>query len=125
MSGSTTRLLAGTVSFTINDETWNAVDGVEYRPSTVERVTLKGQSAVEGYSEVPREGMISGNLRNRSDKTVQSLNALGDADITVQAANGTTVLGIGMWQVGDIKVTTREGTFNVQFESDNVVEQLP
>jgi hypothetical protein len=123
MSGSTSRLLAGIVSFTIDGAPWNAVDAVEYTPTMVTRETLKGQSAVEGFSEMPQQGRIAAQLRDRADATVQSLNAVTNSTIVIQAANGKTVTGSGMWQVGDIRVGTKEGTFSIEFESDIVTEQ--
>lgn len=124
MSGSVSRLVGGIVSFTIDGAPWNAVDGVEYTPTMVIRETAKGQSAVEGFTEMPGQGRIAATLRDRGDATVQSLNAVTNSTIVVQAANGKTVTGTGMWQVGDIKVGTKEGTFSIEFESDIVTEQL-
>ncbi len=123
MSGTTSRRLSGVVSFTVNGAPWDSVDNIQYRPSMTERSTVKGQSRVEGYSEMPMEGFIKGALRDRGDATVQSLNDLTGASVVVIAANGKAVIGGGMWQVGEITVGTKEGTFDIQFDSDYVVEQ--
>src|SRR5579875_3037520 len=109
MSGSNMRL-AGVVAFTINGATWNVVGDLEYSPTTVLRETIKGQSAVEGYSEMPQEGSISANLRDQGGTTVYSLNQLANATIIAQLANGKTVYGTPMWQVGEIDVNTQEGS---------------
>lgn len=121
MAGS--RLLGGIVSFTIDGDTWNAVDAVEYTPTMVLRETAKGQSAVEGYTEMPEAGRIAATLRDRGDQTVLSLNGVTSSTIVVQAANGKTITGSGMWQTGQIRVATKEGTFSIEFESDIVTEQ--
>ena len=116
--------LAGIVSFSIDGAVWNVTDACEYTPNMAERTTLKGQSAVEGYSEMPKEGRISATLRDRGDATVQSLNGLTNSTIVVQAANGKTITGAGMWQTGDIRVATKEATFTIEFEGPQVTEQV-
>lgn len=126
MSGtSTTKRLAGVASLTIDGDSWDIVGDLEYSPTTVVRETLKGQTAVEGYSEMPQQGYLSMRLRDRSDATVYSLNQKSSAQVTAQLANGKTVYGYGMWQVGEIGVNTQEATFSIRFESGEVVEALP
>lgn len=117
------KLLAGIVVFTIDGAPWDVVDALEYTPTMAARETMKGQSRVEGFSEMPEQGRISATLRDRGDATVQSLNALTNSQIVAQAANGKTITGSGMWQVGEIKVGTKEGSFSIAFESDIVTEQ--
>lgn len=122
MSGTNLRL-AGIVSLTINSDVWNVVGPLKYRPTFVERETLRGQSAVEGYSEMPQSGLISVVLRDRGDTTVGYLNSLTNVNVTALAANGKTITGFPMWQTGDIQVDTKEGTFDVTFEGPIVTEQ--
>lgn len=121
MSG-TSRRLAGVVALTINGDAWDVAGDLEYSPSTVVRETMKGQSRVEGYSEMPQQGFISMNLRDRADAAVFDLNQATDVTIVAQLANGKTVYGSGMWQVGEIGVRTQEATFTIRFESDSVTE---
>ncbi len=126
MSGTrTTKRLAGVASITIDGDAWDIVGDLEYSPTTVTRETLKGQTAVEGYSEMPMEGFISMRLRDRADATVYSLNGKTSTQIIAQLANGKTVYGYGMWQVGELGVNTQEATFSIRFESGEVVESLP
>jgi hypothetical protein len=121
MSG-TSRRLAGVASFTIDGDPWDEVGDLEYSPSTVTRETLKGQTAVEGFSEMPQQGYISANLRDRPDETVYSLNGITSSTIVAILANGKTVYGTGMWQTGEIGVRTQEASFSIRFESDSVTE---
>jgi hypothetical protein len=122
MSGSTSRRIAGIISLTINGDTWDVVGDWEYSPVTVTRETMKGQSRVEGYSEMPNQAYMSGRMRDRSDATVYSLNGMTDATLVAQLANGKTVYGSSMWQTGEIGVNTQDGVFTIRFESDSVVE---
>lgn len=114
--------LAGIVSFVVDGDTWDVVGDCEYSTSTTARETVKGQSRVEGYSEMPQQGHISANLRDRRDQTVLSLNQKTNSTIVVQAANGKTVFLAGGWQVGEIAMRTQEASFNIRFESNTVIE---
>ncbi|WP_428492163.1 phage tail tube protein [Rhodopila sp.] len=114
--------LAGIVAMTIDGDTWDVTGDAAYGPSTVTRETLKGQSRVEGFSEMPMQGYIAATLRARGDTTVYSLNGKTSTTIVLQLANGITVYGANMWQVGEIEVRTQEGSFAIRFEGDSVTE---
>src|SRR5580698_8595803 len=114
MSGSSRRI-AGVIALTIDGDTWDVVGDAEYCTANTERSTVKGQSRVEGYSEMPKEVYFSANLRDRSDATVLSLNGKTNATIIAMLANGKTFYGAGMWQTGEIAVRTQEGSFNIKF----------
>jgi hypothetical protein len=122
MSGSVKGRLAGVVAATIDGDAWDVASACEYSPNTVLRAVVKGQTAVEGFSEMPQEGYISFTLRDRGDETVYSLNGKTNATVVVQLANGKTVYGAGMWQAGEFGVATQEGTLPVRFEGQNVIE---
>ena len=122
MSGTTGRRLAGIASMTINGDAWNVVGDLVWQPTLVQRETLKGQTTVEGYSEMPMQGMIGAKLRDRADASVQALNGLGDATIVVIQANGKPVFGDQMWCTEVGEVNTQEGTFSVKFEGGTVTE---
>jgi hypothetical protein len=123
MSGTTNRRLAGIATMTINGDAWDVVSDLAWRTSKVKRETLSGQSRVEGFGEMPQPCYIEATLRDRADANVSDLNALTDATIVVQQANGKTIEGDGMWQVGeDLAVNTQEGTFKIRFEGSDVDE---
>jgi hypothetical protein len=122
MSGTTSRRLAGLASITIDGDTWDVASDLEYSTSTAARETMKGQSRVEGFSEMPQQGYMSMKLRDRADETVYSLNQKTSATIIAQLANGKTVYAYGAWQTGEIGVNTQDATFTIRFESAEVVE---
>lgn len=117
--------LAGVAALTINGDVWNVVGELEYRPNGYANETLKGQSAVEGFSMMPLEGVISCTLRMRNDKKVSSLQAASPLTIVAELANGVVVTGTEMWQVGELEVNTQEGTFKFTANGASVVEDLP
>jgi hypothetical protein len=113
---------AGVAYLTIDGDTWDVVGDLAYDAQTVTRETLAGQSGVQGYSEMPKAGFISATLRTRSDATTYSLASKTSATVIAQLANGTTIYGGNMWQVGDIEIRTQEATFSIRFEGMNVTE---
>jgi hypothetical protein len=121
MSGSNSRL-AGVIVLTINGSIFNVVGDAEYQAVTVLRETLKGQSTVEGFSEMPLECYFAANLRDSGTVSVASLGALTSATIIAQLANGKTLYGTPMWQVGEIGVKTQDGTFPIRFEGPSLIE---
>jgi hypothetical protein len=123
MSGSTSRRLAGIVSFTVDGDTWDVVGPLEYQPTDVTVETIKGQSRVEGYGEMPEAGAISAKLRDQGSAALAALGAKRSATVIAVAANGKTVYGAGMWRVGPpLKANTQDGTFDIEFNSDSVTE---
>lgn len=124
MSGSVNSRLAGIIALTIDGQTWTVVGDAEYSPSLVTRETLKGQSGVDGYSEMPNAPFFSANLRISASQPIASLNAKVNSTIVAQLANGATLFGQPMWQVGELSVNTQEGTVNVRFEGPSLIEDM-
>jgi hypothetical protein len=122
MSGTASRRLAGIASLTIDGDAWDVVSDLAWQSTVVQRETLKGQTRVEGYSEMPMQGMISAKLRDRPDVAAQTLNLITNSTIVVLQANGKTIYGTGMWSVECGEVNTQEGTFSVKFEGPDVDE---
>lgn len=124
MSGTTSRRLAGVIQVAINGDTWDVVGDWEYSPVTVTRETLKGQSRVEGYSEMPNQVYMSGRLRDRSDFPIASLNGLTGATVVAILANGKSLVMSGAWMTGEVAVNTQDSVFTLRLDSDNLSEGL-
>jgi hypothetical protein len=123
MSGTTTgRRLAGIASITIDGDAYDVVSDLVWNPSSVVRETLKGQTRVEGFSEMPTQGFIACTLRDNGTLSVATFNTLVGSTLVVQQANGKTIYGDGMWCTELGEVRTQEGTYAVRFEGDNVTE---
>ncbi|GBQ92090.1 phage tail tube protein [Acetobacter nitrogenifigens DSM 23921 = NBRC 105050] len=123
MSGTVFRgPLAGTSSVEINGTTWNVVGECQYSVAGSQNETLKGQSAVEGFSQMPKQGYWSATLRDRRDidgpSTYQGASGL---TVICQMANGKIITVDDGWQVEEIAVNTQEGTFELRIDSASVV----
>ncbi len=118
----TTNRLAGTAFIAVDGQTYMLAGDLAYSPSGVTRETLSGQDRVHGYSEKPKPGSISGTLRDAGGLSVKSFNAMTNVTVTLELANGKTVLGRNMWTVDALEVKTAEGTFEVKWEGFSVEE---
>jgi hypothetical protein len=114
--------VAGIIAVTIDGVAYVVRGKCSYRCNQVTRETIKGQSGVVGYKEVPQAGRISFNLSDSGGISVALLNSLTASTVTAQLANGKGVTGTGMWVVEDQDVDTEEGSFDCAFEGPLVEE---
>lgn len=121
-NNSSTNRLAGTASIAVGGVTYLLQGALSYSPCTLERESLVGIDAVHGYSEKPHVGSIKGTLRDNNGLKVADFNAMTSVNITLQLANGKTIVGSNMWCVGVQEVKTEDATFEVNFEGKSVTE---
>lgn len=100
------------------------VDGVqlavrgnlEVMPSRQERAGIAGQDAVHGYSELPVVPYISGEVSLLEGTSVEDIDAVTDATITAELANGSIYVLRNAWRAERSTINSREGQFAVRFE---------
>lgn len=118
----TTNRLAGIAYISVDGQNYMLAGDLSYSVSKVTRETIAGQDRVHGYSEKPHAGFISGTLRDVSGLSVASFNAMTNNTVTLELANGKTIIGRNMWTVEAQEVKTSEGTFEVKWEGFSVEE---
>jgi hypothetical protein len=120
-----TNRLAGIAYIALGGQNYMLSGELAYSPGTIERESLVGQDRVHGYAEKPRAPFISGSFRDAGTLTVANFNAMTNVTVTLELANGKTVIGRNMWTVEAQEVKTPEATFEVKFEgfSGSVSEQ--
>lgn len=114
--------LAGIAYLSVDGTNYMLSGEAAYSVSSVSRETLTGQDRVHGYSEKPTPGYISGTFRDSGGLTVADFNSMTDVTVTLELANGKTILGRNMWTVEAQEVKTQEGTFEVRWDSMQVEE---
>jgi Phage tail tube protein len=118
----TTNRLAGVAYISVDGQSYQLAGEVSYSVSRVKRESLSGPSGVQGYSEMPIPGSISGSFRDAGSLTVAKFNAMTNVSVTVELANGKTIIGSRMWTVESQEVKSGEATFDVKFEGFSVEE---
>lgn len=114
--------LAGTATLTINGDAWSVVGEAQWQAAGMVNETLKGQSAVEGFSAMPGQGFIQATLRDRRDAKASALQGASGLTVILELANGKVITAVDAWQTENINVNTQEGTFELHVESDTVTE---
>jgi hypothetical protein len=99
------------------------IDGAQYAvrgsftvtPSTVKREGIAGQTAVDGYTEMPVVPGCKGDLSTVPGLSLTALEAITDSTLTVALANGTTYVLAGAFSLPPFEVDTAEGKVGVAF----------
>jgi hypothetical protein len=120
-----TNRLAGIAYISVDGQNYMLAGELTYSPADVERESLVGQDRVHGFSEKPRAPYISGSFRDSGSLTVKDFNSFTNVTVTLELANGKTVVGRNMWTVEAQEIKTPEATFEARFEgfSGSVTEQ--
>lgn len=113
---------AGTAYFRVDGKSFALVGEFSWSPSTPSREGMYGQDGFHGLKSKPRSGTIKAKLRDSSGVSIYGLGSLTSANISVELANGKTVVGSGMFQSGDITAESEDGTIDITFEGPDVRE---
>ena len=117
------RPIAGAVTLTVDGVPYNCTAS-DYRCSVFKAETLKGQVAVEGYSEMPMEGFISATVRLQPGQSSTALIGARASTVVLVRNSGQTIYGSNMWQTEEGGTNTLEGTMEVKFEGALVTEEV-
>jgi uncharacterized protein YlzI (FlbEa/FlbD family) len=101
-----------------------SVDGVqlavrgnlEVMGSRQERTGIAGQDSVHGYSELPVVPYISGDVSTVVGTSIEDVDNVTDATVTVELANGNVYVLRNAWRAERSTINSRDGQFNVKFE---------
>ena len=100
------------------------IDGVQrdaqgawtYNLGSPKREALIGPDRVQGYKEMPQVPFIEGEVTDQSDLDVAELQALEDSTITLELANGKSVVLRNAWYAADGNIGTEQANVQVRFE---------
>ncbi|MDI2091623.1 phage tail tube protein [Commensalibacter oyaizuii] len=120
---STQGAIGGYATLTIDGEVWNA-ENIKYKTSGFKRETVVAQTAVAGFTKMPTQGSISATLIDRKDKPIAEIMGKETATVIVRLVNGKVITGNQMWLVEQPELNTQEGKFEVNFEGDDVSEDI-
>lgn len=100
------------------------VDGNQYplrgnfvvSPSPTERTGIAGQDGVHGYSELPRVPSISGDVTLAPDLSIEDVQAITDATVQADLANGNSYILRNAWCKAAQELNTHDGLTRIVFE---------
>ncbi|MEQ8585155.1 MAG: phage tail tube protein [Thalassobaculaceae bacterium] len=108
--------VAGTLFFKVDGTQYKAKGNFEYDLGAPKREAITGPDGVHGYKEMPKAPYVTGAITNDGAVDLDTLFNLDGATVTLEQANGKTVVLENAWYAGDGKVTTEEGEVEIRFE---------
>jgi hypothetical protein len=85
-------------------------------PSALERAGIAGQDYIHGYSELPRLPVISGDVSLDPLLSMDDVEAVTQATVTAELANGKTYVLREAWCTSALELNSREGQVRVTFQ---------
>jgi hypothetical protein len=85
-------------------------------PSALERAGIAGQDYIHGYSELPRLPVISGDVSLVPDLSMDDVEAVVQATVTAELANGKTYVLREAWCTSALELNSREGQVRITFQ---------
>ena len=113
---------AGKVFFKIDGKQYDAIGSFTYDLGGVERTTIVGADSVHGYSEKVSVPSISGEITDSADLDVQKLQSMDGVTVTLELANGKTIVLRHAWYVGSGQIATDDQGIPVHFEGKSAEE---
>lgn len=113
---------AGLIQFKVNGEIRAAKGNFTYNMGAPKRETMVGSDGTHGFKEVPQIAFIEGAITDQEDLDVKAMLTITDATVTLELANGKTVLLSEAYFAGDGNASTEEGEITVRFEGSSAEE---
>lgn len=111
-----TNAVGGIITVRANGAQLRAKGSWTYNLGRPVRTAIVGADGVHGYREQPQVAFIEGPVTDRGDLDLTALVNMRDATITLDLANGKTVVLSQAWFAGEGSATTEEGEVSVRFE---------
>jgi tail tube protein len=113
---------AGLLQVKVNGEIQEAKGAWTYNLGRPVREAIVGADGVHGYKETPQIAFIEGAITDRLSLDLAALVSIADATVTLDLANGKTILLSQAWFAGDGSATSEEGEIAVRFEGKDAEE---
>ena len=110
------KLIAGRISFKIDGEIFNAKGYFTYNLGADKKEVIVGSDGVHGYKSTPQSGKIEGKITDAYDIDLKKLVNTSNATVSLELANGKTVVLREAVYTGDGNVTTDEAEIDLSFE---------
>lgn len=92
--------------------------------SPTERSGVAGMDGVHGFIETPRVPFIAGNFSDTNELSINDLDAIENATITVELANGKAYILREAWTKSAHEIDGTQGQIAVRFEGTGGEELL-
>lgn len=107
---------AGVVYFKVDGNIYDAKGNFTYNLGKPKREAIVGADVIHGYMEKIKVPFIEGEITDRSNLDLGVFQSLTDVTVTLELANGKTIVLRNAWFAGDGDVKTEEANIAVRFE---------
>lgn len=114
----------GVIFVKVNGDLQQAKGSWSYNLGKPKRDPIVGADGVHGFKETPQAAYIEGKITDRGDLDLAALVTMQDVTVTLQLANGKTILLSNGWWGGEGTVSTEEGEIDARFDGITA-EEIP
>ncbi len=113
---------AGLIQLKVNGEIYDAKGSFTYNLGRPKREAIPGADRVHGFKETPQVAFIEGAITDRGNLDVASLATGTDLTVTLDLANGKTIVLREAWFAGELTASTEEAELPVRWEGAGAEE---
>jgi len=108
--------VAGMAFIKVDSKQYNLRGNLKIKIAKVEREGIVGLDGVHGHKVTPVLPSFEMDITDAPDLSIEELNAIEDATITVELLNGKNYLLRNAWCASAIELDAAEGQFTASFE---------
>ena len=107
---------AGVLFVKLDGIQYDAKGEFTYNLGAPKRDAIVGPDQIHGFKELPKVPFIEGAITDVSSLDVKAFQNIDDATVTLNLANGKTIVLQQAWYCADGDVTTEEAEIQLRFE---------
>ena len=108
-------LVGGRISFKTNGTVRNAKGAFDYNLGVDKADEVMGHDRIHGFKALPQPAFIEGKITDKGDLDVKAIMGMADATVTLDLANGKTIVLREARQTSEGGANTEEGELSVKF----------
>lgn len=106
----------GLISLKVDGDLYFAKGNFTYNIGKARKEAIIGADAVHGYKETPQVPFIEGEITDRQELSLEALQGIESATVTLELANGKVIVLRQAWYASEGTGNTEEGNIAVRFE---------
>lgn len=114
--------IAGRLFFLIDGKQYSVKAGVTYNLGKPKREGMSDASHEHFFKETPQIPFCSGDLIDKDTVDVEKFLELDGVTVTLELANGKTIVFRNAWHAGEGTISTEEANMPFKFEAKSAVE---
>lgn len=111
------RVRGGLLAVKIDGSAYSGIGNFTWNLGKPLRAPLVSATGVDGYSVSPQVAFIEGEIRDGEDIDIDALVSMENGTVSLELANGKTLVLSNAWYEGEGTGNTQEGNFPVRFVS--------